>query len=357
MTGSRELIGLTHWGWISSRLGTSARVGLGLLVSALCLWLALRQVPLHELFDDLAQVNYWWLLPSAVGNVLVFVPRSYRWRALLANRGTTAEYFWAQAIGALLTNVFPLRAGEAGRVVIVSRRIGLPLVHVGASLVLERAADLFVVLGMLASLLLVMEVPWPIAATAIALALALASACCVLAVLAVFGRRLTPVAQMVARRLPRRFGLLAFAAWTHILEALEPMRDVRVLVQVAAWSAMIWIVLIVTLWMTIEATVPGARLIEAAFALAAIAVGISLPSSPGFIGVFQFVGQQALVTPFPERFTPSLALTVALLSHVVAYVTSTALGAFGLVRLGISLRAARTAEAVTEATGTPRSSA
>ena len=64
------------------------------------------------------------------------------------------EYFWAQAIGSLLTNVFPLRAGEAGRVVIVSRRVGIPLVQVGASVVVERAVDLAAVMSMLAALLL-----------------------------------------------------------------------------------------------------------------------------------------------------------------------------------------------------------
>jgi uncharacterized membrane protein YbhN (UPF0104 family) len=72
---------------------------------------------------------------------------------------------------------------------------------------------------------------------------------------------------------------------------------------------------------------------------------VSLPSSPGFIGVFQFVGQQALVTPFPDRFTPAAALTVALLYHAVYYVTTTALGAVGLARLGLSLRSVRAPQA------------
>ena len=54
-----------------------------------------------------------------------------------------------------------------------SRRVGLPLVHVGASLILERAADLTMVLGLLAVMLLVMDVPWPVTATGLFLCLAL----------------------------------------------------------------------------------------------------------------------------------------------------------------------------------------
>ena len=57
------------------------------------------------------------------------------------------------------------------------------------------------------------------------------------------------------------------------------------------------------------------------------------------------MGQQALVTPFPYRYTAASALLIALLNHAVYYVTSSALGVLGLARLGLSLRAARGTEA------------
>lgn len=341
---------------MSQYFGTKARIALGLVVSAVCLWLAIGLAPMDELLAALTNANYIWLVPVFFGNVISLVVRGIRWRVLLGNRGSIAEYSWAQAIGCLLTNVFPLRAGEAGRVVIVSRRVGLPLVHVGASLVLERAADLTFVLGMLASLLLLMDVPGPIAATGLVLFAALVVALIGVTVLTVFGDRLRPLANAVASRLPVRFGSLALKVWDHGLAALEPIRDVRVLLQVAGWSAVIWIMGIGIFWAAIEAVVPGARLTEAAFALTAISVGISLPSSPGFIGVFQLVGQQALVTPFPDRFNPASALAVVVLFHAVYYVTTTALGAVGLARLGLSLRSVRVAEdapPVVEATPSP----
>jgi uncharacterized membrane protein YbhN (UPF0104 family) len=126
-----------------------------------------------------------------------------------------------------------------------------------------------------------------------------------------------------------------------VLTALGPVGGVRVLLQVAGWSAAIWGLGIATVWAGIEAVVPGARLIEAAFALTAISIGISLPSSPGFIGVFQLVGQQALVGPFPDRFDDASALAIVVLFHAVYYVLTCALGAVGLARLGLSLRSVR----------------
>ena len=75
--------------------------------------------------------------------------------------------------------------------------------------------------------------------------------------------------------------------------------------------------------------------------MATISIGLSIPSSPGFVGVFQFIGQQALVAPFPERYTATSALSVALLAHMLYYVVSSGLGLLGLLRLGVPLGALR----------------
>jgi uncharacterized membrane protein YbhN (UPF0104 family) len=328
---------------MSGRLRTPIKIGVGLAVSAVCLWLAVGQAPVAELVGVLDQVNYWWLLVAVLGNVVSLWGRGCRWRVLLANCGTRMEYFWAQSIGSLLTNVFPLRAGEAGRVVIVSRRVGLPLVQVGASVVLERAVDLAVVLSLLAVLLLSMDVPWPVTATGLALGAALAMAWLGVLVLLVFGQRLTGLVEVVARRLPPRLAGPAVEAWRHVLTALEPLRDARVVAEVVGWSGVIWLSAIAAFWASIEAVVPGASLLEASFALTAVALGVALPSSPGFIGVFQLIGQQALVAPFPDRYTAASALMIALLNHAAYYVTTSALGLIGLARLGMSLRTVRAA--------------
>jgi uncharacterized membrane protein YbhN (UPF0104 family) len=336
---------------VSGRFGTTAKIGIGLAVSAVCLWLAIGQAPIAELADVLDQVNYWWLAPTALSNVVSLWARGCRWRVLLANQGTRMEYFWAQSIGCLLTNVFPLRAGEAGRVVIVSRRVGLPLVQVGASLVLERAVDLAFVLSLLPVLLLIMDVPWPIAATGLALSVALVVAWLGVFVLLLFGRRLSGPVGLVAARLPERLARYALDAWSHVLTALEPLRDARLVGQVVGWSVVIWLTGILAFWTTIEAVVPGPSLLEASFAVTAISLGVALPSSPGFIGVFQLVGQQALVTPFPLRYTAASALMIALLNHAIYYLVTSGLGALGLARLGLSLRAVRVADDVTPRDG------
>lgn len=338
---------------MSQRVKKSLQIGVGLLVSAVCLWLAIQQAPISELGEVLQQVNYWWLAPAVLVNVVSVIGRGYRWRVLLADRGTVAEYTWAQAIGCLLTNVFPLRAGETGRVVVVSRQVGLPLVQVAASVVLERAADLVIVVGLLAAMLLIMDVPWPIALTGLALAAAVTGAWIGTIVLLVFGRQLTGLVEAVAGRLPERLARLGLTVWEQGLTALEPLRSRGVVARLAFWSVAVWVINIVGFWLCIEAVIPGAAPIEPTFALTMVAVGVSLPSSPGFIGVFQLVGQLALATPFPDRYTPATALAVAVLNHAIYYVSTSAMGLLGMARLGLSLRATRAASAVLDAAPTP----
>ena len=56
---------------------------LGLLISVLFIWLALRGLRLEEFWGAVGQANYWWLLPGvAVYFVGVWV-RAWRWHYLL----------------------------------------------------------------------------------------------------------------------------------------------------------------------------------------------------------------------------------------------------------------------------------
>ena len=70
--------------------------------------------------------------------------------------------------------------------------------------------------------------------------------------------------------------------------------------------------------------------------MVSLSLAVIVPSSPGFIGVFQFVGQQALVIPFGEKYSDSSALAIALIAHIVYYIVSTLLGIIGLWRIGQS---------------------
>jgi hypothetical protein len=319
----------------------SLQILLGLAVSAGCLFLAFVSAPIAELGDALARANYWWLLPAVVLQVVAVIARARRWQLLLLDRAGLGELFWAQGIGFLATNLLPLRAGEAARVLVASRRARLPVVRVGASAVLERVLDVLTILAVLGSLLPFMSIPPAALAAAGVLGIGLLLALVVVAVLVALDERGEALIGLVAGRLPPLFGRTALARWRELADGLRPVRRPRVAAGVLFWSAVTWAVSIVSFWLTVEAVVPGGSWLEASFAVVALSIGVSVPSSPGFVGVYQLIGQQALAVPFPDRYSPSTALTIAILGHLVYYVTTTALGVIGLARLGLSLTTVR----------------
>ena len=70
--------------------------------------------------------------------------------------------------------------------------------------------------------------------------------------------------------------------------------------------------------------------------MVSLSFAVIVPSSPGFIGIFQFIGQQALVIPFGLKYSVSSALAIALIAHLVYYILSTLLGIIGVWRIGQS---------------------
>jgi uncharacterized protein (TIRG00374 family) len=319
----------------------TVHLSIGILVSVVCLALAFRAVPLEDVGDALARANYWWLLPSLFTQAVAAATRARRWQVLLAGRASFSELFWAQAIGFLFTNVFPLRAGEAARILIANRRSGVPFVQLGLSVVVERILDLATVLLLLGIVLILMPVPGYVQSAAIVLGALTILFCIGAVVLSVWQGSGLRLVTFCARFLPAKLAGPLLARWHELMLSLDAIRQPGAAMSAIGWSLLTWAAYVAGFWAIIEAFVPGASFVEPTFATVALAFGVTVPSSPGFIGVFQLVGQQALVAPFPERYTPSAALSIALVANLMDLALPSLLGIVGLVRLGVSVGALR----------------
>jgi hypothetical protein len=72
-----------------------------------------------------------------------------------------------------------------------------------------------------------------------------------------------------------------------------------------------------------------------------LVIGIAVPSSPGYVGVFE----AGIVIPLGSFFgvPADVALAYAIAYHVMSFVPITLMGAWSLVTTGLSIRAAREA--------------
>src|SRR5512143_1737558 len=122
---------------------------LGVLISIVFIWLALRGLRLEEFWDSVKQANYFWLIPGiAVYFVGVWV-RAWRWHYLLGpiKKIPTATMFPITTIGYMGNNIYPARAGEVLRAVILKRKEGVPVSASLATIIVERIFDGVVMLA------------------------------------------------------------------------------------------------------------------------------------------------------------------------------------------------------------------
>jgi uncharacterized membrane protein YbhN (UPF0104 family) len=156
-----------------------------------------------------------------------------------------------------------------------------------------------------------------------------------------YGQRGALVSRLITRWLPAQLASTALKQWTEMRRGLELLADVAEIRAVLGLSVHEWIGVLGIWWAIIQAIVPGASIVEPATALVATSVGLAIPSTPGFLGVFQYIGQQALVIPFPDRYTASTALAIAIVVHAMSYLVTSAAGVIGVLRLGLSFRQLR----------------
>ena len=322
------------------------RIWPGILISLICLWLALRTVPFSDLGGLLAKANYLWLLPAIIAQCFAVVTRAQRWVVLLGGKVPLIVSIWAECIGYLFTNVLPLRMGEPARVVVMSGRSGIPVVQVAATALLERLLDVATIISML-----ILVLPWMSVPTLVTQAGLLFGSMVVVGFMVLFlavrnAERSERLLKRILSRLRIPHADALVARWQELVDGLRVMADWGVAIQIIGWSAATWVCSTSVWWCVMQMFQPAASPLEAAFVVVAASLAVAVPSSPGFIGVFQLVGQQALVIPFGDKYTPTNALGITLVAHLVYYLLTTLLGIIGLwqfgesfARLGRALRA------------------
>lgn len=307
---------------------------LGIAVTVVFVWLALRDVDFRQVASIIARANWVMLFGLSVPAYVVLVwLRARRWRHLTEpiQPIATAALFRATSVGFMANNVFPLRMGEVVRSWYLARESGANAAALFGSVILERAIDTvsvlllaFLVLGIWGAggeadlergaLLLVPVAVLPIAG---------------LVLLRVAPDRVVSVALLLLRPFPVRISEFVERMLRRFTEGLGALSGGRHLVWITVDSILIWLVFsAVPIWVAFAALgmdlgSPFQTLGAGWMTQAAVGVAVALPSAPGFFGIFHWACKLALV-----RFgvAPETALAAGTLIHAVMWLTLTGMG-------------------------------
>ncbi len=311
-------------------LRRAGAAGLGLLVSAVFGWLALRSVSVNQLGAALARARYGWVVPASAALLVAVWLRSERWRALFPGhrRPHRASTFWALNVGCLFNAVLPARAGEGARVLALSRDSGIPRVQCMTTVVVERIFDLAALAAiLLATYPLLPHRPVDRELTAVSIVILAVTAATTIAAsprsrLGEAIRRLPPVRRRNGERFAGAVG-----------EGLLALRSGRTAVPVLALSLGSWILLYVCTWCLMQGFDPSVPWTASVLVLVTTSLAQAIPSSGGALGVFE-AGARAALSGF--AIAPATAVSYALVLHAVTFLPPVALGVVGLGKLGLA---------------------
>ncbi len=308
-------------------------------LAALLLYLAFRGVDWSELGALLSGARAELVLLAWLIMLSATAVRAFRWRLLL---GETAQppyltMFWATMAGYVGNAYLPARAGDVLRSILLGRHLGIARSFVFGTTITERVLDTIVVVALAGGVIAwIPETPGWLASAAGGLSLGAAAAMIVL----LAAPRLAGWIERMSARLPVRESIRAALVhiWHEFFTGSRAIQNHGTatafgLLSLAIWAMDTTSILVIAGALGLSAMTPElALLLVVALALSSVA-----PSTPGYVGVFQFVAVSVLG---PFAIAQSEALALVLLFQGVIYLVVTPFGLIGLAMLG-GLGAAR----------------
>ncbi len=306
------------------------RVGLGavgLAVTGLCIYLALKGVALDDAADALSEIDLWWLAPTLPVFALAIWLRGLRWWALFspAKRPPLRAVIHALLVGYFFNNILPARAGEAARVIALHNRTKTSRAETIATVVVERLFDVLALLLVLfACYPWLPEISW-LRKAAIFAAVVVVVVVVLIAVIVKYDERAVHWLLTPLRKVKRPgFAARVEQAAVDATRGLVALRDPRIALRGFGLTVVSWVAIAVSYWILMSAFALDLPLTSAILVTVAINLSLVLPSSPAALGVFEaatIIALRAFDVPHAE------ALSYALVLHLMNLLPFLVIGA------------------------------
>jgi glycosyltransferase 2 family protein len=305
------------------------------LIAVALLLLAIRGVSWNEIITTLFNINPLNILAaSGIGTLSLFF-RSLRWRVLVSAKKSVSplKMFWATCIGYFGNTFLPARAGELLRSVVLGKETGIETSFILATAITERSMDVIALVlvcsftissvsGVLPDWLLP-AIQWMAAGGFLALFLLL----------------IAPRLENSFHKLIRIFPLPEYWKSRLVIFTSQFILGTQALIHPARAAG--FILLTPVVWLldafgsVIIANSMGLplNLGQALLFLAALGLSSAVPSTPGYIGIYQFVA----VTILPVfGINSSQAITFIVVIQAINVLLNLIFGLFGLIKMGVN---------------------
>lgn len=312
---------------------------LGIFISVAAISYVLQGVDYGQLKTQISRFSPRPVVPLALMGFVMFLVRGLRWRYLLAlgqrEKVSVWDLYEATVFGFAATSVLPLRAGEIVRPLFLKRFNGVHFASAFSSIFSERVFDLLAVLALgFVALSQISDPPAFLSVTAKALGVIAGIGVLGIVFCSFLGQLTLFLAERLLRLLcPERLRVTPLEFLRHAVDALSVLRRGKDLLYVVLLSVLLWSANAVYYQYSLLLLGERAELLTGALLATTIAFAVAAPSSPGFIGTFQFGCTLTLsnILGYPEDFS----LAYGILIHLIQTGTTLLLTFAALLRRGL----------------------
>jgi glycosyltransferase 2 family protein len=306
-----------------------------ILVSAVCLYLAMRGMNFERTVQELKKSSPAPILGAVFFLFLSYWIRAYRWRYLLlpVKQISTRPLFRSTVIGFMGNYLLPFRAGEVMRAVSIGQTQNISKAAALGSIVLERVFD-GVVLSLTPFLLLAaVELPPWVTRVNVGLLTLYLIGLVALVIATQRGWTETWTARATTL-LPIRFAQRIGSISMEFLQGMKGITHSGALMPVALLSLVCWGFHGMYFFLTFKALDLELSFAAALIIQMVIGLGVILPSAPGYVGTFEYFTVLGLAL---FGIAHEAAFAYALLAHICQFIPVTAVGLFFAFRNGFQI--------------------
>lgn len=328
------------------------RAALGAVLSAALIYWTLRGVSVEQVARSLSEADPLLFAGAIFCATAIFGLRARRWQTILepvAEKIALGPLWRATAIGMMVNNVVPARAGEIARAYALTRETPVPFATALASLAVDRLFDAIVLLLLAATALLDPALSSsqtlagrPLSSFAVGAGSVVVVLLAGLYALVFFPSQLLRLFELFARRVSPTVEERGRRVLETFVQGLSVLRSPARFTAVFAWTLAHWLLNAVGFWLAFRAVGIQAPVSAALFLQAFIALGTAVPALPGFFGVFEYMSVQGLGV---YGVTQQQAATWAIGYHLLSFIPITLIGAWYFTRLGVRLKELRSSPA------------
>jgi glycosyltransferase 2 family protein len=314
----------------------------GVVISIFFLWISLRSLNLDDFFVTIKGANYWWILPGIAIYFVAVWARAWRWHYLLKPLKVikTRTMFPITCIGYMGNNIYPARAGEVLRAVVLKKKENVSISASLATIIVEKFFDAVVMLGFvfvnlpeLAKLQGSSGFVGNIQQVAIIGTILAFIILVIFLLAAMFPGIAAKFGQwFIDRLLPKRFREKTTGIMYKFLDGLASLRSPANVLMVLVTSIVIWLLETGKYWFVMHAFSFSVSFFALMLMNGIVNLVTIIPAAPGYIGTFDASGIAVLVAYGVDQ---AVATGYTLVLHVALWLPITVVGAYFMTREGI----------------------